>query len=66
MNDTFRLMYRVLTTEEKELMHNMKLAAQELETKMSEILELKGSSQELNQAHMKLQEAVMWATKALA
>lgn len=63
--DTFRLAYRQLTPTEKQTLHNMKLRAQELLEEFDRIAADVGASRELSLAVTRLEEAVMWATKAI-
>lgn len=63
--DTFRLTYRQLTPSEKEMLHNMKLKAQELLEEYNRISQDLGPSRELALAVTNLEQSVMWATKAI-
>jgi hypothetical protein len=61
MSDTFRKAYKGLTTRQVELMYAVKEAAELLEEAIARV----PSSRETALAVTKLEESVMWATKAI-
>ena len=61
MNDVMRKTYRTLTPEETMHMHTVK----EIGQSFIEYCDKVGSSRELSLAKTKMEEAVMWAVKAI-
>jgi hypothetical protein len=61
VNNAVRHQYRILTDEEKAQM----VAIKDLGLKMLETIESVGNSRELSIAKTKVEEAVMWAVKAI-
>ena len=61
VNNSVRHQYRILTDEEKAQM----VALKDLGLKMLETIESVGNSRELSIAKTKVEEAVMWAVKAI-
>jgi hypothetical protein len=61
MTDVFRRQYRVLSETEKYMLDDMKANAEVLHQKIKAI----GTSRETSLALTKLEESVMWATKAI-
>ena len=61
VNNSVRHQYRILTDEEKAQM----VAIKDLGLKMLETIESVGNSRELSIAKTKVEEAVMWAVKAI-
>lgn len=65
MPDVFRKQYRTLTDIEKQRLAAVKDQAQVLYDVFSDISLASGGTRELSLAKTKLEEAVMWATKAV-
>ncbi len=60
MSDTFRKVYKQLKEENSALIHEMKSKAEELEQLMINV-----KSREMSLALTNLEQAMMWATKAV-
>lgn len=65
VNNTMRHQYRVLTDEEKIQMQIIKDKGAELLGYMQSIVLQPGADREMNIAAERLEEAVMWAVKAI-